>query len=68
MPDTFTKDEAENLKRAAQDIELFIRLAVMRIESNPDVLPFKPTTGRLVLSWLRPLAAAYGNGDDISKT
>jgi hypothetical protein len=63
---TFTKDEAVNLRLAVQDINLFLRLAALRIENHPDKLPFKPVNGQHVITWLRALADRYGNGEDIS--
>ena len=62
----YTKDEAVNLRLAVQDIELFLRLASLRIENRPDCVPFKPERGQLVISWLRSLADRYGKGEDIT--
>lgn len=64
---TYTKEERVSLIRAKQDIVLFLRLARMRIDALPDVLPFKAATGNLVLSWLLALAERYGQGEDITE-
>ncbi len=54
------------LKHAAQDITLFLRLASLRIENRPEAMPFKAEQGQLVIGWLRALADRYGDGEDIS--
>lgn len=63
---TYTKDEAVNLRLAVQDIELFLRLATMRLENMPEYAPFKAKDGLAVLSWLRHLSTRYAQGVDIS--
>ena len=63
----FTKDEAEDLRRAVQDIELFLRLADLRIDNVGARIPLKPVYARLAIGWLRALAVRYGHGEDITK-
>lgn len=63
---TYTKEEAADLQRACVDIELFLRLARLRVENNPDVLPLKPQYAMLVLGWLSGLVHRYKQGEDIT--
>jgi len=60
-----SKDEYVEFRRVVQEIELFLRMADVRINTHPEALPFKATSGHLVVSWLRALADRYARGDNI---
>jgi hypothetical protein len=67
VEDTWTKEEKENLARAVFDIDLFLRLATIRIENHPEKVPFKTATGHNVVNWLKALAQRYRCGEDITE-
>lgn len=65
MSETSTKEDRRAMRLVGQDIRLFLRLASQRIAEKPDVLPFKPQNGQVVVGWLQSLAERYANGEDI---
>jgi len=60
-----TKEQIEQ-KHAAQDVNVFLRLADLRIDNGAHT-PFNSKNGHLVIAWLRSLADRWGDGEDISE-